>query len=95
MTRKSSAKFSDNHWMLQDAKARFSEVVRRARDVGPQHVSVHGREQVVILSEEEYGRLKGSGRSGADLIAALQALPGDDLLLDHERIYPPVRDVEL
>ena len=29
-------------WQLQDAKNRFSEVVKRARDDGPQTVTVHG-----------------------------------------------------
>lgn len=36
-------------WTLQDAKARFSEVVRQARAGRPQHVTVHGQEAVVIV----------------------------------------------
>lgn len=36
-------------WTLQDAKARFSEVVRQARSGRPQHVTVHGKEAVVIV----------------------------------------------
>lgn len=32
-------------WKLEDAKARFSEVVRRARSEGPQRVSVRGKER--------------------------------------------------
>lgn len=39
-------------WSLQEAKARFSEVVRRARAVGPQVVTVRGKEAVVILPAE-------------------------------------------
>jgi prevent-host-death family protein len=39
-------------WTLQDAKAHFSGVVRRARTEGPQHVTIHGKETAVILSEE-------------------------------------------
>src|SRR5260221_28710 len=34
------------HWLLQDAKARFSELVRRVRTEGPQHVTVHGRAEL-------------------------------------------------
>ncbi len=34
----------NNCWQLQDAKAHFSEVVRRAQNSGPQHVTVHGRQ---------------------------------------------------
>jgi antitoxin Phd len=44
-------------WKLEDAKARFSEVVRRARSEGPQRVTVHGRDAVVVISAEELDRL--------------------------------------
>lgn len=44
-------------WKLEDAKARFSEVVRLARERGPQRVTVHGREAVVVLSAADYARL--------------------------------------
>jgi antitoxin Phd len=44
-------------WKLEDAKARFSEVVRRARSEGPQRVTVHGRDAVVVISVEELDRL--------------------------------------
>lgn len=43
-----------NTWKLQDAKAKFSEVVRRARAGEPQHVTVHGQEAVVIVDTERY-----------------------------------------
>jgi antitoxin Phd len=45
-------------WKLEDAKARFSEVVRRARSEGPQRVTVRGKEAVVIISSEEYERMQ-------------------------------------
>ena len=44
-------------WKLEDAKARFSEVVRRAREAGTQRVTVHGQDAVVILSAADYARL--------------------------------------
>ncbi len=44
-------------WKLEDAKNRFSEVVRRARGEGPQFVTKHGRESVVVLGIEEYRAL--------------------------------------
>ncbi|WP_373559421.1 type II toxin-antitoxin system prevent-host-death family antitoxin [Variovorax sp. YR752] len=40
--------------MLQDAKARFSELVRRVRSDGPQHVIVHGRDEVLVIAAEEF-----------------------------------------
>jgi prevent-host-death family protein len=82
------------HWILQDAKARFSELVRRARSEGPQHVTVHGRDEVVVISAEQYHLLKGD-RTGAALIAAMQSSPHRQISLEPERYPLPVRDVNL
>jgi prevent-host-death family protein len=49
-------------WKLEDAKARFSEVVRLAEQGVPQRVSVRGREAVVILSAQAYARLAPAAR---------------------------------
>jgi len=81
-------------WALQDAKARFSELVRRVRTEGPQHVTVHGRDEVVVVAAEEFRRLKGE-RSGAALIEALQASPDRDADIEPRRAPMPVREVDL
>jgi prevent-host-death family protein len=81
-------------WALQDAKARFSELVRRVRSEGPQHVTVHGRDEVVVISTEEYRRLSGA-RTGQALIEAMQALPYRDTEIEPSRARLPVRDVDL
>jgi prevent-host-death family protein len=57
---------------LHDAKARFSEALRRVRSEGPQHVITRGRDEVVIIASEEFRRLKGD-LTGKALIAAMQA----------------------
>ena len=82
------------HWVLQDAKARFSELVRRVHSDGPQHVTVHGRDEVVVISAQEFRRLKGE-RTGEALVAAMQASPYRDLDLAPLRSPMPVRDVTL
>jgi prevent-host-death family protein len=81
-------------WPLQDAKARFSELVRRVHSDGPQHVTVRGRDEVVVVGAEEFRRLKGD-RTGAALIAALQESPGRDIDIEPRRERLPVRDVKL
>jgi prevent-host-death family protein len=81
-------------WPLQDAKAHFSELVRRVRSDGPQLVTVHGRDEVVVVAAEEFRRLKGD-RTGAALIAALQESPYRDIDLEPRRERLPVRDVKL
>jgi prevent-host-death family protein len=82
-------------WALQDAKARFSELVRRARSEGPQHVTVHGRDEVVVVAADEFRRLEGE-RTGAALIAAMQASPYREIDIGPSRDERSrVRDVEL
>jgi prevent-host-death family protein len=82
------------HWLLQDAKARFSELVRRVRSEGPQHVTVHGRDEVVIIAAEEFRRLQGD-RTGQALIDAFEASPYRDLEIEPSGAPMPVRDVSL
>ena len=43
-----------NSWKLQDAKARFSELVRRAREGEPQQVTVHGKQAVIVIDPERF-----------------------------------------
>jgi prevent-host-death family protein len=81
-------------WLLQDAKARFSELVRRVRSEGPQHVTVHGRDEVVVIAAEEFRRLKGD-LTGEALVAAMQASPYRDVEIEPRRAPMPVRDVTL
>src|SRR5271155_4860896 len=87
-------KGKSGYWVLQDAKARFSELVRRVRSEGPQHVTVHGRDEVVVISEEEFRRLKGEV-TGKALIDAMQASPHRDLDIEPARAAMPVREVVL
>jgi antitoxin Phd len=55
-------------WQLQTAKARFSEVFRRARAEGPQYVTRQGKEAVVILPAEEFERLTERTRQPRSLV---------------------------
>jgi prevent-host-death family protein len=45
-------------WEFQTAKARFSELFRRARTEGPQYVTRHGKEAVVVMPAKEFEKLK-------------------------------------
>ena len=64
-------------WQLQEAKQRFSELVRRAVVEGPQVVTKHGEETVVVVSIEEYRRL---ARDRPDFREFLLSAPDLDLL---------------
>jgi prevent-host-death family protein len=100
MTRKTAtstnpaAQLARSRWRLQDAKARFSELVRMAHIDGPQHVTVHGRDAVVVVDADEFNRLKGA-RTGQLLIDALQASPHRKIELEPRRSAMPVRPITL
>jgi prevent-host-death family protein len=93
-SRRRTAPRHTGHWLLQDAKARFSELVRRVHSEGPQHVTVHGRDAVVVISAEDFRRLKGE-LTGQALIAAMQASPHPEIEIQPGRARMSVRDVAL
>ena len=88
------ARSRPGYWVLQDAKARFSELVRRVHSEGPQHVTVHGREAVVVIAAEDFRHLR-EERSGQALIDALRASPHRDIEIAPPRAAMPVRGVDL
>lgn len=45
-------------WQLQTAKARFSELIRIVKNNGPQSITLHGREEAVVISKKDYERLR-------------------------------------
>jgi hypothetical protein len=54
---------------------------------------VHGRDEVVVISAEEFRRLKGD--MGDALIAAMQASPHRNVSIEPQREPMPVRDISL
>ncbi len=84
-----------HEWQLQEAKARFSEVFRLARERGPQRVTKHGREAVIVLPAEEYARLAESEARKGSLanFFATSPLRGSGIDLDGPRDFG--RDIKL
>jgi prevent-host-death family protein len=84
---------NDANWQLQEAKSRFSEVVKKAREEGPQHVSVRGEPAVVIISEQEFAKLTSPRRSFVDFL--LEGEPWPDDLVDaiNDRSRDTGRDI--
>ena len=70
-------------WQLQEAKQRFSELIRHARAHGPQVVTKHGEEVAVVVSIEEYRRLTDELPSFKELLLADADL--DALEIDRPR----------
>ena len=76
-------------WQLQEAKARFSEVFRLARERGPQRVTKHGREAVVVIPAEEYARITAPQRRTGSIVEFFAASPlrGSGIELDRVRDF--------
>lgn len=53
-----------DYWQIQDAKQRFSEMIRAVEHEGPQVITRHGEEVAVVVDIAEYRRLT---RPTADL----------------------------
>jgi prevent-host-death family protein len=77
-------------WKLQDAKARFSELVQKAIDEGPQTVTRHGKDTVVVLSAEQFELMKKRQISLKDL---LQSAPWHELEIERDK--SPPREIDL
>jgi prevent-host-death family protein len=78
------------HWQVQDAKQRFSELLRTAHAEGPQIVTRHGREIAVVIDIDHYWHLKGDAGDFKDY---LRAGPGfDELDLTRTGELPPDTD---
>ena len=71
-------------WKLEDAKARFSEVVRRARSEGPQRVSVRGCDAVVVIAADEFDRLQPHSADRLPFVAFMETLSGEGLDLTRQ-----------
>ena len=81
-----------DRWQLQEAKNRLSELVRKARDEGPQVITVHGADAAVVVSAEQYAKL--SRRKGT-LVDFLRKSPLVGEALDLTRSRDRGRPVDI
>jgi antitoxin Phd len=81
-------------WKLEDAKARFSEVVRLAREQIPQRITVRGEDAVVVISAQEFTKLLPLLEQPS-LQTLLSQSPLSRLDFEQSSIQSSVRDVEL
>ncbi len=84
-TRKTPSHPQNSGWKLQDAKARFSELVRRARTEGPQRVTVRGQDAVVVIAADELARLLPPASDTVPFVAFMESLSVHGLELTRDR----------
>jgi antitoxin Phd len=82
----------ENVWQLQEAKNKFSNLVDKAHRDGPQIVTKHGKESVVILAVDDYKKLN---KPESDLLSFFKNSPLSGIELDLTRDKSPSRDIEL
>jgi prevent-host-death family protein len=80
------------HWQVQEAKQRFSEVLRAAESGEPQIVTRHGEEVAVVIDIAEYRRLRGESMT---FMEYLRAEPSVDEDFEIERARDLPRSVDL
>lgn len=79
-------------WQIQEAKAKLSELVKRAQ-TQPQDITLHGKSVAVVLSREAYDKLACNQRSLVELMAQSPFHGAEDITFERERGL--TREVEL
>lgn len=80
-------------WQFQEAKAKLSEVVRLSKHE-PQVITVHGKEEAVLISKEEFDDLKNK-KTQPSLVELIKNSPFYGIDLDFSRDNSPDRDIKL
>ena len=81
-------------WQMQEAKARFAELVRKAGTEGPQVVTFRGEDKAVVLSMDDYKRMQPQKKSFVDHILSGPKLDDDIVDMINERSPDTGRDIE-
>jgi len=78
-------------WQLQEAKAKFSEVIRMT-ETEPQVVTMRGQPIAVIVSQREYLRL---AKPKPSFLELMQRAPLTDSEIEIERDRSEAREIDL
>ena len=79
-------------WQLQEAKAKFSEVVKLANREGPQEITMRGQPTAILISLKDFKKIKEKKPS---LVSLMRSSPLAGINLDLQRDQSPVRDIKL
>ncbi len=79
-------------WQLQEAKNKFSSLVEKAQQEGPQIVTRHGKKAVVVVAFDEYKKMV---KPKSDLVMFLRQSPLADIELKIKRSKDMPRDIEI
>jgi prevent-host-death family protein len=83
---------SESSWTVAEAKAKLSEVIEKAQTSGPQRITRHGKQAVVVVSAEEWER-KTKRKGNLVEFLAVSPLSGSGLQVEH--LEDPPRKIDL
>ncbi|PYV97943.1 MAG: prevent-host-death protein [Acidobacteria bacterium] len=75
-----------NSWQVQDAKARFSELLDATIKKGPQVVTRRGIETAVLVPIEEWNRLQRAARPSLKALLLAPDARSENLILDRRKL---------
>lgn len=81
-------------WQMQQAKAKFAEVIKRATSEGPQIVTYRGADTAVVLSAKEYQRLEGKHPSLLEYLTSGPKLDDETIEAINDRTKDTGREIE-
>ncbi len=68
---------ANNHWAVQDAKAKFSELLNACLQQGPQVVTKRGHETTVLITIKEWNALKKLAKPSLKSLLLSENVKGD------------------
>lgn len=71
-------------WQMQEAKARMSELVKRAQ-TQPQDITLHGKSVAVVISRETFDRLSQAQDSLVDFMRRSPLYDAEDVVFERDR----------
>lgn len=83
------------NWQMQEAKARFAELIEEAERNGPQTVTKHGKPRAVVVSSEQFEAMQKGTAPKADFVDFLLSIPKSDEGFDIERDKDAGREIDL
>ncbi len=81
-----------NVWQLQEAKAKFSEVINKAVQHGPQVITKNGVETALLISIDDYKKVN---KKESKLSQFFRNSPLSNINLDLQRSKDLLRNIEL
>ena len=79
-------------WQLQEAKAKFSEVVKLANKEGPQEITMRGQPTAILMSLDDFEKIREKKPS---LVSLMRSSPLVGINMDLQRDQSPARNISL